>query len=217
MAKGKDTRQRILEAALEVFAQRGYEGATVAEICKHAGANVAAVNYYFGDKASLYREVWAYAYSLCPAVPSVDPEAPPEEQLRQFVKATIMNFHQKGPQGHFTRLYLMEFINPTGLIQPIWNELAKPKRDMLLDIIRRIMGKDRVDEQVIFSELSVINQCRVLLTIRPVDLEYLLGQCLDREVLEELADHIAEFSLGGIRAVCRPTFAASQRGNRGWG
>jgi len=206
----KDTKQRILEAALEVFSRKGYEGATVAEICRKARANVAAVNYHFGDKASLYRQVWIYAYTKCPSMPDVDPHARPEDQLRQFVEGTVRNFHRKGPKGHFVRLYLMELINPTGLIQPLWNELARPKRELLLDIIRRIMGKPEVDEEVIFCELSVINQCRMFLTISPPDLEYLLGQPLTPQVLERLARHIAEFSLAGIKAI-----ASSPRGNRG--
>ncbi|MDH4012180.1 MAG: TetR family transcriptional regulator, partial [Desulfobacterales bacterium] len=49
---GKETRNRLLNAACEVFAEKGYRNAKVAEICHRAGANVAAVNYYFGDKAS---------------------------------------------------------------------------------------------------------------------------------------------------------------------
>lgn len=51
------TRERILAAALQVFAVRGFEGATLKEITEHAGANIAAVNYYFRSKDELIREV----------------------------------------------------------------------------------------------------------------------------------------------------------------
>ena len=50
-------RAKLLEAAGEVFAEHGFYAATVRQICSRAGANVAAVNYYFGDKAELYEEV----------------------------------------------------------------------------------------------------------------------------------------------------------------
>ncbi len=52
-----ETRERLLEAAAELFAERGYNHVTVRDICRAAGANVAAVNYYFRDKLGLYREV----------------------------------------------------------------------------------------------------------------------------------------------------------------
>ena len=52
-----NTRTRLLKAAAEVFAEHGYENATVRQICTRAGANVALVNYHFGDKLELYTEV----------------------------------------------------------------------------------------------------------------------------------------------------------------
>ncbi len=52
-----DTRANLLDAAGRVFAERGYQSATIREICRKAGANVASVNYTFGDKMGLYTEV----------------------------------------------------------------------------------------------------------------------------------------------------------------
>ena len=51
------TRAKLVDAAGVVFAESGYQGATVREICARAGVNIALVNYYFGDKLELYAEV----------------------------------------------------------------------------------------------------------------------------------------------------------------
>jgi AcrR family transcriptional regulator len=51
------TRQRILDAALDLFGERGLTGATVRDIAKRAKVNVAAISYHFGGKEELYRAV----------------------------------------------------------------------------------------------------------------------------------------------------------------
>ena len=48
------TRTRIIEASVEVFLEKGYDLATIRDICARAQANVAAVNYHFGSKEALY-------------------------------------------------------------------------------------------------------------------------------------------------------------------
>ena len=53
----KDTRKMILGAATEAFAELGYSAASVREICGRAGASPNAINYHFGSKEALYREV----------------------------------------------------------------------------------------------------------------------------------------------------------------
>ncbi|MDH3391738.1 MAG: CerR family C-terminal domain-containing protein [Desulfobulbaceae bacterium] len=199
---GKETRNRLLNAACEVFAEKGYRNAKVAEICRRADANVAAVNYYFGDKASLYTEAWRHAFNKYAISISSDwVHTSPDDQLKAYIQTLMQNFMVKGQQGYFTRLYMMELANPTGLIQDTWLDLIEPRRQKLLGIICKIMGVETTNETVLFCEMSIINQCRALLTINRNDLEYLLDQSLTPDLIKRLADHIACFSLAGIRAV----------------
>lgn len=199
---GKETRRWLLNAACEVFAQKGYHNAKVADICKRAGANVASVNYYFRDKASLYAEAWRHAFQQFeePTLSELS-EGSPQERLRAYIQTLMKNFTMKGGAGNFSRLYLMELVNPTGLIQDAWHELIEPRRRKLHEIIREIIGPKADDQSVLFCELSIVNQCRTLLTIKHNDLEYLLDQTLGPELIKRLADHIADFSLAGIKAV----------------
>ncbi|MEA3348670.1 MAG: CerR family C-terminal domain-containing protein [Pseudomonadota bacterium] len=205
-ADGKEKKSRILDSACAVFAERGYHAAKVADICRRAGANVAAVNYYFGDKSTLYVEAWQHTYRQCsrPDV-SVVAGSSPEEQLRSYIHSLIKNFSDHGASGQFTRLYLMELANPTGLIHNLWHELIEPRRLVLLEIISEIMGAEVTEETVLFCDMSIVNQCRTLLTVRHSDLEYLLAQPISADLINRLADHIATFSLAGIKAVAKKT------------
>lgn len=55
--RGEDTRRRILETALHVFATEGYEGASTRRLAEQAGVNLPAIQYYFGSKEGLFRAV----------------------------------------------------------------------------------------------------------------------------------------------------------------
>ncbi len=203
-ADGKEKRSRILDSACEVFAENGYHLAKVADICKRAGANVAAVNYYFGDKSTLYVEAWQQAYQQCTSPDSFAvANGSPEEQLRIYIHSLIKNFSDQGANGRFARLYLMELANPSGLIHNLWYEMIEPRRQVLLGIISEIMGVEVTAETVLFCDMSIVNQCRTLLTVRRDDLEYLLDQPLSVGLIERLADHITTFSLAGIKACAK--------------
>ena len=53
--KSEETRQKLIESAGQIFAEVGYNAATVRQITDRAGANIASINYHFGDKLQLYR------------------------------------------------------------------------------------------------------------------------------------------------------------------
>jgi len=55
------TREKLLVAASDVFVEKGFRDATVADICNRAAANISAVNYYFGSKEALYQESWRHS------------------------------------------------------------------------------------------------------------------------------------------------------------
>lgn len=55
---GADTRQRLLDAAERLFAERSYEATSLRQVTAAAGANLAAVNYHFGSKQGLFRAVF---------------------------------------------------------------------------------------------------------------------------------------------------------------
>ena len=93
MTHDLETRARLLQSAAQLFAARGFKDVTVREICRAARANVAAVNYHFGDKTGLYREVLQLAIDTMRSTNDVAREAgrglPADEQLRQYIKISM--------------------------------------------------------------------------------------------------------------------------------
>jgi TetR/AcrR family transcriptional regulator, regulator of cefoperazone and chloramphenicol sensitivity len=199
---GRETRSRILDAASKIFAEKGYQGAKVADICRAGDANVAAVNYYFGDKATLYAETWQYTFQRFHALdlPRI-PEASAADKLRAYVDFLVLKNFDRDDAGRFTRLYLMELVNPTGLIQDLWHELIEPRRRQLQEIIAQLLGNAADGEKILFCEMSIISQCRALSTTRRNDLEFLLDEPLNQDLIRRLADHITRFSLAGIQGL----------------
>ena len=90
---GQEAGRRLLEAAAKIVATKGFHQAKVAEICRTAQANVAAVNYHFGSKKNLYQKAWKNALEngikIYPPDGGAAPEAPFEDRLHGRIPATI--------------------------------------------------------------------------------------------------------------------------------
>src|SRR6266511_5549579 len=111
------TREQLLEVAGEVFAAVGFHKATVREISQRAGANIAAVNYHFGDKESLYAAVLKESFRLAmrkyPPDLGLTPIATPAVRLKAFVRSFLLRIFSGGPEARHGRLMLREMIEPT--------------------------------------------------------------------------------------------------------
>lgn len=200
---GIETRKRILKAAGEVFAARGYRDTTLAEICRKAKANSAAVNYHFNDKESLYVEVWRAsaeeAMSLYPIDGGISADAPARARLQGFMVALLKRMTDRGRLGIFHRLRMMEMANPTGLIDRVRWQAIQPMRDYIRELLRELLGSNATEEQVNFCEFNLVGPCLMAQLTCQLNLPGTgFVQVTD---VEAFADHCAAFFLAGIKAV----------------
>jgi TetR/AcrR family transcriptional regulator, regulator of cefoperazone and chloramphenicol sensitivity len=206
VTKGHDeTRRLLLEAAGEVFAETGFRDATVREICRRAGANVAAINYHFGDKETLYLEVLRYAHGKAlakyPPLLGLPENAPPEKKLRAFIQSLLLRIFDKGPTAWHGKLISREMIEPTGALDSLVEERIRPMSAQLWKIIAEILGCPLDDEKVVLCSLSVVSQCVFFHHCRPVVARLFPGQLpQDAASIERLAQHITTFSLTAMKA-----------------
>mgnify|MGYP001306976169 CR=1 FL=1 len=202
---GMETRDRLLKVACQVFSEKGFQGATIAEISHRAGANIASINYHFGDKKRLYVEAWRhvceYAMALYPTNLDVSSQRTVEEMFRDHILSLLNRMTDTSRLGMFHRLMMLEINHPTDLIDDVHRELIRPIREHLLYLIRELLGPMATDENVAFCELSVFSQCRGVSEKKRSKNTFFDFSEIKKASTEDLADHIIRFSLAGIRAV----------------
>jgi AcrR family transcriptional regulator len=203
-ASHDETRRQLLEAAGAVFAEAGFRDATVREICRRAGANIAAVNYHFGDKETLYAEVLRHAHSRAhekyPPLLDVPADAPPEKKLRAFVLSFLLRIFDKGPTAWQGKLMSREMIEPTAALDSLIEERMRPMANQLRAIVEEILGCAPNDERARLCGMSVVSQCVFYHHCRPVVSRlFPKHPPEDAASIERLADHITRFSLAAMK------------------
>ena len=196
------TRHQLLEAAGAVFAETGFRAATVREICRRAGANIAAVNYHFGDKETLYAEVLSHSQAKSlekhPPLLDVSPDAAPEKRLHAFVLSLLLRIFDKGPTAWHGKLMAREMIEPTAALDSLVEERIRPMAEQLRKIIGEILDCPPNDERVLLCGFSVVSQCMFYHHCQPVILRLAPKQAFDPAGIARLAEHIARFSLAAL-------------------
>ncbi len=205
------TRDRLLEAASEVFAEQGLRSATVRKICRRAGANVAAINYHFGDKQQLYNAVLEQAFfSLAGEDPTdlgVDDAASAHERLHAFVRSLLMQLLSEGRAATYAKLVAREMVDPTDAINRVIEEGMRPQIELLLDLVRDQLRPNADDQQVRRCASSILGQCLFYYFARHVILQIPLEEHLQPENVEAIAAHITTMSLAALDQLARETHA----------
>jgi len=198
------TKQRLLDAAGALFAERGFRNTNVRDICRRAAANVAAVNYHFRDKEGLYAAVFQYA-GAC-AAPEEEVEGrgrTPEERLSLFIRGLLCRFFDEGRPAWLMKLVALEMIEPTRLLDTLVEERIRPDYTRLKSIVRDLMG-GRADDAVVGScAFSIVGQCTFYRHNRPVVARLCPKQTYCPDEINRLADHITAFSLGALASLKR--------------
>ena len=199
------TKNRLLKAACEIFSEKGYRDATVAEICEKAEANIAGVNYYFGDKENLYDEVWRSAFSSTIETYPLDgglPENPTiEDLLFTYTNAMIHRIFCETEAGLFPKLLCREMASPTLALDRIAQEALFPQSQYMGKIIAVFLGEGFTEHQLRCCLNSIIGQCVFYNFSRPLREQVMKKKTIDEAEMAELARHIATFSLGGLKEI----------------
>lgn len=198
------TRDKLLEAAGHVFAERGYRATTIREICRRAGANVASVNYTFGDKMGLYTEVLRQSVRAAQTAAmnaALDASLSAEETIRGVIRARLMSLCAgERPDWHI-RLVMHEFSQPTPAMGRVVDEGMRPIYDRVRKAVGQVIGLPPDHETTRLSVNSIVGQILFYTFSWPV-LSHLQPELkLTPDQLDRIANHIADFSLAYLKKV----------------
>ena len=210
---GRDagTRQRLLETAGRVFADKGLDSATGREICERAGVNTAAINYHFGGFARLYEAVLTEALERVPnrdvLSAALDSAADDQAKLRAIIGLAVDVLTGPPARSWTVRLLVREAAAPSAAFERLTSD---SERRAKLSLLKRTIGhvmklpeNHPVAEQGCFAVAAL---CQVMLIgDRNVVKRNYPGLDLSTQGASELADRLTIFAMAGLKALAAQT------------
>jgi AcrR family transcriptional regulator len=207
---GDGTQERVKAAAAELFAERGFRGATMRAIAERAGTNLASAHYHFGSKEKLYREVAFELFlglerrlegrSLSLGEGSSGRSGRKEvlAELRARIE-TLVETLLESP-GHHATLMVRELCDPSAALGEIVERFIDPMRRQMAALVRRL--EPALDEELAERCVrSIAGQIFFYRTHRAALLLMMGRRGYPRDFARQTADHVMSFSLGGIERV----------------
>lgn len=196
------TRERLLEAASELFAERGFRRASARDICARADANTAAISYHFRGKRGLYAAVLTHVPSVHRGnVPRTDSEGgsaePASSRLHLFIHGWLSRLLGTGFDAWQAQVAARELAEPVAGLGREAQDAAVRPLVQLRAIVREILPHAS-DTAVRYSTLSIAGQCLFYFNCRAVIQRLYPSYSMAREDIELIADHISGFSVAGM-------------------
>ena len=173
-ARGEDTRRRILETALEIFAAEGYEGASTRNLAERAGVNLPAIQYYFGSKEGLYRAVIEHIVEhneahMAPLAARVraalaNPRSEPEQLLDLLCEMfeTFVTLVSGGRQVESRRLlYARAEVDRSAGLEVLHESGVKQIFEPCVRLVGRLLGQPAEDPATVLRTLTLFGQVTI--------------------------------------------------------
>lgn len=212
---GVQSRERLLLAAMRLFAEQGFAKTSTREIALAAGTNVASISYYFGDKAGLYRAAFTEP-APCHRNDAVFTAASLSlhEALREFYAQLLTPLKQGDLARLAMRMWYREMLEPTGLWEEEIDNGIKPAYAALVQVLCRHLNADH-DDSMSRLAFSIVGMATHLMVARDVidqiRPELLASSAAIDTWLERLADDAEALVQAEQRRRTRPTPSPSDR------
>lgn len=217
-AKGEETRLRIIETAIELFGEQGYERASTRNIAAAAGVNSPALQYYFKGKAGLYTAcadhiMQTARLQLDPVIEEVLQATQSKQTVDQLIahycrlQATLFNFLlEANGSGKWSLFMARDRLGLDGrdAFRHIKRKFGSRYVDLCAALIGRITGR-KADDPETLVRLTTIN-AQIFPFQRPegTPLDAMSGTRMAGDIKKLAADIIREQTTAILRACARP-------------
>ena len=192
----------IVKIAGKLFVENGFQKTTVRQICKNAGVNINAINYYFGDKRKLYISVLRYYHDVAskkyPSDRGIKESDSPENKLKSYIHSVIVHIFEEGPSTWFYKLLAREYIEPTSALDMMMKAAFRPSYEMLASIVKEILGEKATEKTAYLCAMSIVGQCLYFRNSPQIVGRLLKNKKFDKNELLEIEKHIYVFSLTAL-------------------
>jgi len=207
-ADAPGTRRRLLEAAGQVFAEKGYDRATGKEIAERAGTNAAAVNYYYGGMEGLYAAVVREAHNRLVTLDAfsaaIAGKVEAEAKLRAIVELIVRTLTGPVASSWVLRVIGREVVAPSAALAPLLEAEFLPRTRIMRGIVSELTGLPKDHPTVARGCISALAPCFMLLIFdRPTFTRAFPEFGFGPGDTAAVVDHLVRFALAGLSSVAR--------------
>lgn len=203
---GATTKAQILEAAGEVFAEKGFDRATGKEIAELAGSNSAAVNYYYGGIDGLYGQVLLEAHRRLLTYESLvtlaEGPGDPREKLRRLIGLLARAVTGSARSSWGLGVLGREILSPSPAFSVLLDKEILPKKLVVTTIVGEILGLPHDDPAVTRCALNIISPFAMLVVgNKQIFTRVLPGlNPAEPQTQNEIVEHFQRFAMAGLEA-----------------
>jgi len=197
------TRQSIMKAAVHLFAEKGYQGASVRDIVAKARVNQAAINYHFKGKDGLYFELLDTAFERLTKEAGFDPEKlkslSPEDALRGFIHQQLRPLLFRDELSLYIRIFAWEGAHPSKVFLKFMAKNTVTYLTTAIDIVQKFLPAGTERRVAMCGAIWLMGQCSTFVRNREIFAQEPFKIAPDSSFVDELTDLITRLALGGLR------------------
>lgn len=198
------TRHALLDHATSVFAESGYDGASVREITRRADANQAAISYHFGSKASLYLEVLKLAVTALGDASLLEGDTVErvdrDEAVGLFIRQQVTPLLKHDQISRYLRIFAWETLASTPIYRDFIASEKLPIMDLAERIVRRYLPAAASKADITVATIWLTQQVAPFVRHFDAMSKPPLNLKLDRHFIEQLATDLARMAVAGLNA-----------------
>jgi len=204
-----ETRQRLIVAASEEFALRGYANARVRQIVDQARVNLAAVNYHFGGKEGLYRATLAHLCAYKPRRPSAQRRGgTPQQRLERRVYALLERYLVHTHGAVLGRILAHEAMNPTSHLEDVIAETMRPDLGEIRDLLAETVP-GACPQAIALAAVGILGQCLLYQYAQPALARVFPDMPQGRALCRTVSLHVTSLTIAGLQGLQAPVGQSS--------